>query len=420
MANPRDFGVRYQFHPVGQGLFATGDLGPFHFGWTHYDEPAVFSWVFDCGTTSVQSLIDDALSRRRHDVSLDRLGLVVVSHFDKDHISGLVRLLAEYQVEVLLLPYVPLHQRLLIALTAGVAANSPALQFLADPIGFIQRSDIRGVKRIVVVPPSDGEAPPSEGDPDHDLLPENWQLEIDTGYSSGDGLSRSDPLASEEILAPGGSLRLARVWEFVPYNDATLAYAHDDAFIAVVHTLGLELLQATSDMDRQAALTALKAAYDDQFGSGSRPRNEISLFLYAGPIASRQSFEWRANCSGRSHRWVSPLDGAAGAVLYTGDAYLDTPERLQAMCDYLGSARIDEVSVLQVMHHGARGNWHAGVAAALDPLISVFSSDPYHASFGHPHAEVVRDFWGYGPVQVDDRYGAEVHIWPLSTYHARA
>lgn len=53
------------------------------------------------------------------------------------------------------------------------------------------------------------------------------------------------------------------------------------------------------------------------------------------------------------------------------------------------------------MHHGAKGCWHIGVAAALKPSISVFSSDPYHKSYGHPHAEVVGIFLPFSPVQVD-------------------
>lgn len=53
------------------------------------------------------------------------------------------------------------------------------------------------------------------------------------------------------------------------------------------------------------------------------------------------------------------------------------------------------------MHHGAEANWHQGVAAAISPLFSVFSSDPERKKWKHPHAPVLRDFWRYGAVQVD-------------------
>ena len=62
---------------------------------------------------------------------------------------------------------------------------------------------------------------------------------------------------------------------------------------------------------------------------------------------------------------------------------------------------MESVHVLQVMHHGSRSNWFPGIAAKISPQYSVFCSDPTHRGYKHPHAEVLRDFWGFGPVQVD-------------------
>ena len=63
--------------------------------------------------------------------------------------------------------------------------------------------------------------------------------------------------------------------------------------------------------------------------------------------------------------------------------------------------RLDRAGILQVMHHGAEGNWHKGVAAALAPAVHLFSSDPANKRLGHPHAPVLRDFRPYCPVQID-------------------
>ena len=76
---------------------------------------------------------------------------------------------------------------------------------------------------------------------------------------------------------------------------------------------------------------------------------------------------------------------------------------------YLDQRRAIRTCVLQVPHHGARANWHDGLAISSIPAISVFSSDPRH-SYGHPHAEVLRDFWAFRPVQVDQSAGLSVHI----------
>jgi len=67
--------------------------------------------------------------------------------------------------------------------------------------------------------------------------------------------------------------------------------------------------------------------------------------------------------------------------------------------------RIERVAVFLVMHHGAERNWQKGVAEAMAPLFSVFSSDPNRKQWGHPHGAVLRDFWRHGPVQVDKSQG---------------
>lgn len=57
------------------------------------------------------------------------------------------------------------------------------------------------------------------------------------------------------------------------------------------------------------------------------------------------------------------------------------------------------------MHHGAKPQWHAGIAAKLNPTASIFSSDPAHEVYKHPRPEVLRDFWPYHPIQVDNVTG---------------
>ena len=96
--------------------------------------------------------------------------------------------------------------------------------------------------------------------------------------------------------------------------------------------------------------------------------------------------------------------------MFTGDGYLDSPARLDALVDYLSPQRVAQVGVFQVMHHGARGNWHQGVANRFAPLVSVFSSDPGRGATYHPHSEVLRDFWPYGPAQADKHSSVYISI----------
>jgi hypothetical protein len=92
--------------------------------------------------------------------------------------------------------------------------------------------------------------------------------------------------------------------------------------------------------------------------------------------------------------------------MYTGDALLDTGARFDRFKRFYSAGnRLGKTGLLQVMHHGARKNWHKGIADQLRPVVSLFSSDPKHRGYKHPHAEVLREFWHYYPVQIDTMTG---------------
>lgn len=417
--------VDYRYHAVGQGLFSTGALierarGP------------RFRWAYDCGTVSGQSLITDAMDR----IGLPATGagafdLVAVSHFDEDHISGLAALLARFPVRRLMLPYATLAARLAYAFASGVSPASPAFRFYIDPVGYIR--SLEGGERvglILFVPPSGDEGPPPErpeipADPD-DPDPTIGKREGEEGEGSVELEIDADPLGGSEgaelllpddarndprlaVMRRGGKLSIDRVWEFVPYNNAELVPANMAAFELAVAERRQTLLAAAEAFRAgresleaiRKAVDALKAFYDASFGRGAAERNLISLFLFAGPLAALHRKRATILHSRHFPHEFDPGEEPGIAQFSTGDGYLDTPPRLEALIRYISPQRVARVGVFQVMHHGARRNWHPGVAARFSPLVSIFSSDPGRGATYHPHAEVLRDFWPYGPEQVD-------------------
>lgn len=378
------------FHPVGQGLFSTGWLGRWPLA-----APG-FHWVYDCGSSSKKRLLQDALGtyeaemRRLHNPR-PRLDLVVISHFDKDHISGLVSLLRRFSVRTLVLPYLPLDTRLEVAFAADVRPDQPAMQFFINPVAYLAGAVPEAtLGEIIFVPGSgtEGEAvSPAEPIRSPPEGQEFWKVDADSDNELGDdgegdgdfaelNVAGTQLRAAVRMLRRGGSLRVVNLWEFVPYNDADVRPQYAGLFQAAVAGKRKALMAPSSDDARQAELGALKRIYDQEFGSSAKMRNIISLFLYAGPITRRPS---------------------KGSILYTGDGYLDSPRRLANLSRYLGNERMERVCVFQVMHHGARGNWFPGLAGSIKPTFSVFSSDPNHKRYRHPHAPVLRDFWPYHP-----------------------
>ena len=411
----------YHFFPVGQGLFSFGWLRR----WEDRPPSRRLLWVYDCGTSSSPGLVKNAIEAlAAWTRQSNHIDLLVLSHFDRDHISGVCDLIRRFRIGTLLLPYMHLARRLMVAFAEDVAAADPLMAFFVNPVAYLTEIEGPGIERIVFVPPSGDEGPPlGEGVPlDEPFLedgPSPLVFRTDDAVDPERGtLIGASSRANVSFLLPGQAITAKRVWEFVPYND-DVQEKIPGSFVSQVQAFRKHLLATSSDQERNEALGELRAIYDGQFGDSAKDRNAISLFLYSGPMragwhhvglnlksACRHLPYWSDFC-GTETFYELPRNRPQPSLLYTGDGYLDTTNKLKRLLKYLAQERVDLTGLLQVMHHGAESNWHEGVAAAISPLCSVFSSDPAHQKLRHPHATVLRDFWPYGPIRVDKDSGFE-------------
>jgi hypothetical protein len=456
--------AEHEFMPVGQGLFATGNIGQ------SSDQAPRFRWVYDCGTLSESALVENGLDRlevdvKSHSAGKPSLDLVAISHFDTDHLSGLADLLTRFRVETLMLPFTHLAQRLrhMFSLRSYTAKANRA--YYIDPIGTILAMEGVDIGQILLVPPSTGEPVPDQPDrpiaprPPRQLGDDNRRGREMLLFDEGSLDEEEDRAELDAMRASAASrhvpLRLMRanssatydgVWEFVPYNEPKSRSKASVDFLRKVEAKRLALLSSPSLTARTVAIADLKNAYDAHFGDSAKARNIISLFLYSGPIGQHihtllvgeqplkkvtRNCEW--GCPVCWGNWFDAvrlsLADRANGVLYTGDGYINKPRRWQELSHHFGDQRIGCLAALQVMHHGARGNWFKGVADLIHPTMSVFSSDPERGSKlkkkgkgsspanpakkpheSHPHTEVLRDFSGYHPLQADKLKGVQFLI----------
>ena len=181
MNTPQTLCAHFAFHPVGQGLFASGTLFP----GGKYCLPSKrnFSWVYDCGTASSQKFIDRELQRLS--LLTNSIDLLTISHFDADHISGIARLLKKCSVKNLLLPYAPLWQRLLIAFGSGIAITSSEFGFFLNPVSYLRslNRDDENLGRIILVPGSMGNSRPPESE-GRNLSPDSQSVQPEDSLPS--------------------------------------------------------------------------------------------------------------------------------------------------------------------------------------------------------------------------------------------
>ena len=440
---PNELLATHEFFPIGQGLFASGAVGR-----RSEPEPGC-RWVYDCGTVSSKDLISSALYRLERDVSQfscrkPKLDLVVVSHFDTDHVSGLASLLKRFRVDTLMLPFTHLDQRLRVMYSERGYTRISAQPFFLDPVGTIAAMEGADIGQIVMVPASGPEAVvlPDTNDERPTNAP-NRPLDDDPPrpvLTIEDGLpANADEQGELDLAVAGASLhgiavRLMRrdssaryldQWEFVPFNDPALRSAADAKFLAAVESKRAQLLAKATIVGRTRVVTALKKIYDAQFGANSKARNIISLFLYCGPTRQRSIFthlgnapmsddvmrcNWSCDICWRMRFSTNRLNysGRQTGFLYSGDGYLEKPSRWDALHRFYGPARVEHLVGFQVMHHGSVKNWHKGIAKTIRPGISVFSSDPSRGKTPHPHQSVKTDFAPYRPVQADTMTGVQI------------
>lgn len=391
-----DAHLRLTWWPMGQGLFATGSL--------HRKSGGPVHWSYDCGSASGSAQIDRAIQNFGSELKAGggtaQLAFAVLSHFDADHINGFIRLIKSVPIQTLLLPYIPPWQRLVIAIEQGLSAADPLFGFFINPVAFLSQIEGGQFGEVIFV---GGRRPGGEDEGFADpVVPEDrgGPLKAETEQApretKGDPAARQGKRVGVRFLRWGGRLLVPGLWEFVPYNDIGMAHKVTADFKAAVEPLVKSLL--TSEL--QSDLDAVRKVYDRHFGKTARKRNLISLFLYSGPLG--QSLLWRRSisCSADFRGIISRF-----AQMHTGDATLDRRRFREFASFYRPHGRLERSGVFQVMHHGAAGNWHEGIGADLSPAVSIFSSDPAHRKYKHPHAEVLRDFWPYGPVQVDKDFG---------------
>lgn len=405
----------YNFHPVGQGLFSSGRIAPVD------GNNKSFWWVFDCGTylkshyalrdaeiDDLKAKIGPHSAKRR-----PRLDIVFISHFDKDHVNGLLKLLEEFEVGRLVLPFIPLHERLLIAFSGkAVKWLHPWQFFITAPSRYIQRSVGIQVERLTFVSPSGSAGPLSDGDPQPwdgdplEIVPPPSELpeelyEFDNIVGAG---------IRVEWLSEGSSLKVGNAWEFVPYNDSSTVLQASPVFRQQAKLLAEQMIMTTCKADRAKIQDQIVKLYEAHHGTSALKKNLISLFVYAGPLFKPK---WRSNLVDPScdicqllflhdvpycHCSMDCRVCLQGthAILYTGDGSLKTRNQLSKMLSYFGGDRIEQINVVQVMHHGSKGSWHKGVARELAPEHSIFCA--YQPGlYRHPHYDVWDDFKNYGP-----------------------
>ena len=390
--------LQCEFWNVGQGLFSSGRI--------QMGDALAFHWVYDCGTSSSQKLIQNAVNKYNSDKNQGNIDLLVLSHFDKDHISGVKELLKNgRKIKRWIVPYYPLWQRLVIALLLDIQPDDEEWAFYQNPIQYFKTDFAEELKetQFLLLPAKENES---------EILISLEPSNSDDVLSFGTTKKLSDEFDNLEQnvhwLNPNKALLFRKEeaqFEFVLYNVPFHLLAKVPTNLTAFQKQVEQIIQSHQSNSTDPT-PALKTLYTFAFGNGNKHKNIISQYLYIRNIKLSSFWGMGYNhifdvsIDNENEIVVIPEDKTKNAILYTGDAFLNDLPLLTDLTQSLGAERMARIYCLQVPHHGSKHNWQQGLANIFSPCISVFSADSQRRN-GHPHGEVLKDFSTYTPILVN-------------------
>lgn len=352
----------------------------------------------------------------------DSIDLLCISHFDGDHVNGMVALLEKFEVEVLALPYVPFDRRLEIAfdLAGNDSASAVAISFALDPIGFLEsRRLMEKVERVLLIKGGNGPAtsptPAGEGlnrnDPDGPL-----QLSLNSRPGELDDyppILDSSDVARQKLQTVADSVvgKIANAdWEFVFFN-RPLPKAVTPVTKAQIAVVQAEIKVAISSMDPynkpESFFKELRSIYVKHFSDSERGRNDISLCVFSRSLrsspASTCRLDWNLGAYPLdvTYNFIPVVDnGVKSGLLLTGDISIDV-NTAEQMRTHFGELRWNELHIMQIPHHGSKRSWRIGVAKKFQNTFSVLCVPNFDSGGHHPNIDVMADIDSKNPVRAD-------------------
>ena len=398
--------LQCEFWNVGQGLFSSGRI--------QMGNAPAFHWVYDCGTNSSQQLIQNAVQKYNQQENNADIDLLVLSHFDKDHISGVKELLKnKRKIKRWVVPYYPLWQRLVIASLLDIQPDDEEWAFYQNPIQYFKTDFAEELEetQFLLLPAKENESEISIS-----LDPSNFDDVL--SFETTEKLSNEFDKSEQNLhwLNPNKALLFRKgeeQFEFVLYNVPFHLLAKVPTNLTAFQKQVEQIIQSHQSNSTDPT-PALKTLYTLAFGNGSKNKNIISQYLYIRNIKPPSFWGMGNNhifdvsIGNENEIAVIPKDKTKNAILYTGDAFLNDLPLLTDLTQSLGVERMARIYCLQVPHHGSKHNWQQGLANIFSPCLSVFSADSQRRN-GHPHGEVLKDFAIYTPILVNTHKRLSIH-----------
>lgn len=329
---------------VGHGGFHTQKLTLDSCG-----DQRTFRLIYDCGSNDAPISVAPSIATFLTELDgNDEIDLLVVSHFDRDHVSGLKELSDQLRAK---------HVRVR-RVCVPFLTEIEAVQFIAghpddDDLAYILMvtepvsqftelfpgATVQQLAAAAFITPADDDDSPDAADDDDDTAV----------------VAISAATGSHSLGMPGQ----AAVWDVLPYVTQEVSNQADAFYGELRKQPGLSTLPKNRNDFSPGNLAVFIHTHQKVLRAAGRAvglqPNQTSICLYSGPRHS-QSTSWNIRL-----RWSAPTGNtvviptrrhAGAAWLATGDAPLGTIRAVRALQKFYG-ARLSHVRVLGAPHHGS-------------------------------------------------------------------
>lgn len=324
-------------HPVGQGAFYTEVF--------KREDGTLFTVVYDCGTETDSKILETQIADFKE--GINQIDLLFISHFHRDHISGLDKLLDGIPVIKTVIPMLP-EQILTLARVQNLLQYKKEAIDTDDIIKELYLSDETSGRfgDLTVIEPLD--------------------------YSDLSGEEKNDVLGQGKRARNGSSVGgFESLWEYVPFNSVSIPDRRAIDFIeGLKHIPGAlddgcklnvsKIIRGCRTKVKELYGKVMKGADENMYTMTVESRPSESLAMGSDPNVVRE-----AHCL-----YTGDFDSVGNGSLWN---------RFTSVYDYPG------IGTVQIPHHGSRHNWRQEFLNG-DPrrfFISVGTTNTYH----HP------DFW---------------------------
>lgn len=405
----RKIGYKYTYYNVGQGLFHSGKIGDFTF-------------VYDCGSFNKDALIKSITDYRKNNIhNIHKyIDLLVLSHFDADHINGLDMLLDEVKVDTVVIPYISLVDRIIIASKSQNKDQEDWYYlFMYDNITYLKN---KGVKNIVVINHDDDSTLTLDNDINLDNnsdLTLEWGKMVETTLPKNNILDNNSGDSDFQVFNDSGHIMLSNMWVFKFYAQEISEKIKDNSKVKKrknnkaskpTRERFLQILKSKKIIDKSKPINeqikkaimnpTLRSKIVDAYRTISKDLNYTSLMMYNGPLGRYNNepkyytYTYQPKMIVASYlrnvRYLKTNDEGIFGQLMTGDAFINTQKKYQDFKNHFGWL-LKKAIVVLAPHHGSHRNWNGSILASCTNAWLWVASAGFSNNYAHPSYEVVMD-----------------------------